>query len=118
MRKNKKMKGYITNINTLLDLRFPNRECTLVEATEYLKNLLKDYTVVNMNYSFGSTDGEAIELYFSFKISLQDGRQVYVYPSGWYNGGNPQTGMDLINNFSLLEHCDSIATMWMETDME
>lgn len=105
----------MTHIYKILDTQFPNRECSLGEATHYLVDLLKDHKVNSMNHSFLSTDGQSIELSLDFDVTLRDGRTVNINSTGWYNGGNPQTGMDLINNFSLLEHCDNIVINWMET---
>lgn len=103
-----------TNVHQLLDSQFPGGDCTIEAVSEYLKDLLADHTVINMWHSLLSTDGEEIELGFSLEIKLRDDRVVFAHAANWYNGGRPQDGVDLIENFNLLDHCDSIAAAWVE----
>ena len=104
----------MTHIDQLLDQRFPTRDCSLEEATKFLEEILKDHTVDATRYSLCSTDGEAIELMFSLDITLSDGRSCKANSTGWYDGGKPQTGVDLIKNFTLLSECESMAWAWLD----
>jgi hypothetical protein len=101
------------HLNRLLTNRFPN-EPSVEEVTMFLQELLRDYTVEDRRYFLLSTDGADIELQFSLKIRLRDGRHITVDSTGWYNGGEPQTGVDLINNFSLHTKYDQLASDWLD----